>query len=199
MTNNTVHTLERPASAKMVLRVYTVTREGIVTPPRATVTVPYGFEPAGELLNTQLPPCAWLIGPNSPSPQGEELAGLTGLLRGHMQLIIPEVEGAAGKLPEDDVPRYCALACIGEAHAKLRATTGAGPHRAAAHARKLARSLMALCDHYEALTGVEMCLACDKPIRDREDSVAYGQVSTSGGAAGAGRIHTRCVPIGRRH
>ncbi|MEU6652383.1 hypothetical protein ABZ904_23805, partial [Streptomyces sp. NPDC046900] len=29
----------------------------------------------------------------------------------------------------------------------------------------------------EALTGVEMCLACDKPIRDREDSVPYGHVS----------------------
>ncbi|MGW4516445.1 DUF6415 family natural product biosynthesis protein [Streptomyces sp. NPDC004393] len=149
-------------------------------------------------IDTMRESVARLIGPSSLSPQGEERAGLTGLLRGHMQLIIPQIEQAAGKLPEDDVPRYCALACIGEARAKLRATTGAGPHRAAAHARKLARSLMALCDHYEALTGVEMCLACDKPIRDREDSVAYGQVSTSGGAAGAGRIHTRCAPIGRR-
>lgn len=58
MTNATARPLVRPAGAKLVLRVYTVTREGIVTPPRATVTVPYGFEPARELLNTQLPPCA---------------------------------------------------------------------------------------------------------------------------------------------
>ncbi|MEU6371241.1 hypothetical protein ABZ876_37575 [Streptomyces sp. NPDC046931] len=58
MTNGTARPLERPARATMVLRVYTVTREGIVAPPRATVTVPHGFKPARELLNTQLPPCA---------------------------------------------------------------------------------------------------------------------------------------------
>ncbi|MGW2933550.1 DUF6415 family natural product biosynthesis protein [Streptomyces sp. NPDC001156] len=139
-----------------------------------------------------------LIGPATESPEGEELAGLTGLLRGHMQLIIPEIEQAAGKLPMDDVPRYCALACIGEARAKLRAAAGDGPDRAVAYARRLARSLTALCDHYEALTGVEMCLACDKPIRDREDSMPYGHVSASGGAACAGRIHTRCAHTVRR-
>ncbi|MGW5248536.1 DUF6415 family natural product biosynthesis protein [Streptomyces sp. NPDC004129] len=163
----------------------------------STLEAQAGTQPVD--IDTMRESIARLIGPSSLSPEGEELAGLTGLLRGHMQLIIPEIEQAAGKLPEDDVPRYCALACIGEARAKLRATTGVGPHRAAAHARKLARSLMALCDHYEALTGVEMCLACDQTIRDCGDSVAYGQVSTSGGAASAGRIHTRCAPIGRRH
>ncbi|MFE0547094.1 DUF6415 family natural product biosynthesis protein [Streptomyces sp. NPDC058891] len=136
-----------------------------------------------------------LIGPDTESLEGPELAGLTGLLRGHMQLIIPEIEQAAGNLPRDDVPRYCALACIGEARAKLRAAAGAGPDRAAAYARRLARSLAALCDHYEALTGVEMCLACDQPIRDREDSTPYGHVSASGGAACAGRVHTRCAHV----
>jgi hypothetical protein len=137
--------------------------------------------------------------PPDAEPAGiSEVETLTNLLRGHMQLIIPKIEQAAGKLPMDDVPRYCALACIGEARAKLRAAAGHGPHRAVAYARRLARSLAALCDHYEALTGVEMCLACDGPIRDREDSVAYAHVSTSGGAASAGRIHTRCAHTGRR-
>ncbi|MEU1595096.1 DUF6415 family natural product biosynthesis protein [Streptomyces sp. NPDC005708] len=139
-----------------------------------------------------------LLGPDAATPEGEELAGLTGLLRGHMQLIIPEIEQAAGKLPTDDVPRYCALACIGEARAKLRTAAGDGPHRAAAYARKLARALAALCDHYEALMGVAMCLACDKPIRDREASMPYSHVSASGGAACAGRIHTRCAHVLRR-
>ncbi|MFF4961389.1 DUF6415 family natural product biosynthesis protein [Streptomyces sp. NPDC001222] len=139
-----------------------------------------------------------LIGPDTASLKDEKLAGLTGQMRGHMQLIIPKIEQAAEKLPEDDVPRYCALACIGEARAKLRATAGDGPHRAVAYARKLARSLMALCDHYEALTGVEMCLVCDQPIRDGEDSVPHGQVRTSAGAASAGRIHARCSLTGRR-
>ncbi|MGI5143324.1 DUF6415 family natural product biosynthesis protein [Streptomyces sp. CA-106110] len=137
--------------------------------------------------------------PPDAKPAGiSEVETLTNLLRDHMQLIIPEIEQAAGKLPTDDVPRYCALACIGEARAKLRTAAGHGPHRAVAYARKLARSLAALCDHYEALTGVEMCLACDQPIRDRADSVAYGQVSASGGATSAGHIHTRCAHTGRR-
>ncbi|MEU1595097.1 hypothetical protein ABZ468_20005 [Streptomyces sp. NPDC005708] len=58
MANGTGRTLERLAGVKMVLRVYTVTREGIITAPRATVTVPYGFEPPRELSSTRLPPCA---------------------------------------------------------------------------------------------------------------------------------------------
>ncbi|MCW8382444.1 hypothetical protein [Streptomyces justiciae] len=41
----------------MTIRVYTVTREGVVSPPRAEVSVPHGYEPQMELLNTQLPPC----------------------------------------------------------------------------------------------------------------------------------------------
>ncbi len=50
--------LHRPPGVKMVLRVYSVTPNGTVTPPRATVTVPHGYEPAPELLSTRLPPCA---------------------------------------------------------------------------------------------------------------------------------------------
>lgn len=41
----------------MTIRVYTVSREGVVSPPRAEVIVPYGSQPQRELLNTQLPPC----------------------------------------------------------------------------------------------------------------------------------------------
>lgn len=42
--------------AKMTIRIYTVTREGIVT--RATVAVPHDFEPAREALNPNWGPCA---------------------------------------------------------------------------------------------------------------------------------------------
>ncbi|MGW1808159.1 hypothetical protein [Streptomyces sp. NPDC002078] len=54
MTNDRPSTGSR---AKMTIRVYTVTREGIVTPPRAMVAVPHDFEPAMEHLNTDLGPC----------------------------------------------------------------------------------------------------------------------------------------------
>ncbi|MER7577980.1 DUF6415 family natural product biosynthesis protein [Streptomyces sp. NPDC126514] len=125
------------------------------------------------------------------------LQTLTGLLRGHLQLIIPEIEQAAARLPADDVPRYCALACIGEARAKLNTSPGQLPYDAVAYVRRLGRSLLALCDHYETLTGVRMCLACDRPLRDDEATVPYDKVSPSGGAAACGRIHDRCAHVVR--
>lgn len=57
MTNGTALPLERPSGAKMWVRIYTVTTEGIVIPPRATVSVPHGYEPALESLGTDLGPC----------------------------------------------------------------------------------------------------------------------------------------------
>jgi hypothetical protein len=64
---------------------------------------------------------------------------------------IPEVEAIAAKLPEDDVPRYCALACVGEARIRLGLEPGHGLPAEIAHAQRLARSVIALCDHYENL------------------------------------------------
>ncbi|WNC00504.1 DUF6415 family natural product biosynthesis protein [Streptomyces sp. CGMCC 4.7035] len=135
-----------------------------------------------------------LLTPTENTPHtSTELETLTGLLRGHMELLMPEVQAAAVKLPKDDVPRYCALACIGEARQRLAAEPSPVPGGDGAYARRLARSLAALCDHYETLTGVSMCLACDKPIKVGDESVPYDQVSPSGGGVGAGRVHARCV------
>jgi hypothetical protein len=85
-------------------------------------------------------------------PDADELDTLTAALRGHMELLAPEVEATAERLSKDDIPRYCALACVGEARGKLRA--GPGLVGGVAYARKLARSLNALCDHWENLNGV---------------------------------------------
>lgn len=58
MTNATAPVQQRPPGAKMTIEVYTISRTGVVSAPRATVSVPYGYEPALESFNTQLPPCA---------------------------------------------------------------------------------------------------------------------------------------------
>ncbi|MFD7284108.1 hypothetical protein ACFV80_45860 [Streptomyces sp. NPDC059862] len=59
MTNGTASSEERAQGAKMTIEVYTVSRDGVVVrPPRATVSVPHGYEPALEPLNTRLAPCA---------------------------------------------------------------------------------------------------------------------------------------------
>ncbi|WP_018545413.1 hypothetical protein [Streptomyces sp. LaPpAH-108] len=42
----------------MTIRVYTVTREGLVTARRPIVTVPYDHTAAPSPMSTALPPCA---------------------------------------------------------------------------------------------------------------------------------------------
>lgn len=140
-----------------------------------------------------------LMDPNVQLPVGEALDLVQQTLRGHMQLLIPEVEHLAWQRDKEDVPRYCALACVGEARGKLRTPAKPGEYGALTHTRRLARSLAALCDHHEALTGVAMCLACDQPLRDGEDTLPYDHVSPSGSALRAGRIHARCAHTIRRH
>ncbi|MER7577186.1 hypothetical protein [Streptomyces sp. NPDC126514] len=65
--------------------------------------------------------------------------------------------------------------------------------------RRLGRSLLALCDHYETLTGVRMCLACDQSIRPDEPTRPFDQGSQSGESAVSGRIHERCSNAVRIH
>lgn len=92
-----------------------------------------------------------LLGESAP-PDAGLLDTLTLQIRGHIQLLIPEVEKATECLPEDDIPRYCALACLGEARRKLGLKAAPGLSSELAHARRLARVLNALCDHHESLT-----------------------------------------------
>ncbi|MFE1308995.1 DUF6415 family natural product biosynthesis protein [Streptomyces sp. NPDC058755] len=90
-------------------------------------------------------------GPEALPPCPEELDTLTTMLRGYVELLIPEVELQAERLPKKSVPRHCALACVGEARRKLRLGNGCTPPTRVAVGRKLARCVNALCDHYENL------------------------------------------------
>ncbi|MFG2119403.1 DUF6415 family natural product biosynthesis protein [Streptomyces sp. NPDC048710] len=99
---------------------------------------------------------AMLLGPDDAPqalpPAPEQLDTLALALRGHMQLLIPEVETAAAREPKDSTGRYCALACVGEARRKLRLGNGCTPPTRVAVAQKFARCVNALCDHYENLS-----------------------------------------------
>jgi hypothetical protein len=94
-----------------------------------------------------------LLAEDSEPPTAEELDTLTLLLRGHVMVAVPDVETLAQGLSEDDVPRACALACVGEARMRLNLEPGHGLPAGIAHAQRLARSVNALCDHYENLSG----------------------------------------------
>lgn len=85
-------------------------------------------------------------------PAADELDTLTLTLRGHLELLAPVVEKGANSLDKDSIPRYCALACVGEARGKLQAVPSPSPHGPVAYARRLARVLDALCDHHETLS-----------------------------------------------
>lgn len=94
-----------------------------------------------------------LLAADALPPAADELDALALTLRGHIQLLIPEVATAAAREPKDSIPRYCALACIGEARNKLRLNDSGPPTIRLSAARKLARVTNALCDHYENLHG----------------------------------------------
>lgn len=80
-----------------------------------------------------------LLGPDAPPPAGDKLAVLDSLPRGHMQLIIPEIEQAALARDQDDVPRYCASPASAKpaensAQPPRRASTAPSPTRASSPA-----------------------------------------------------------------
>ncbi|GAA3895128.1 hypothetical protein GCM10023084_54840 [Streptomyces lacrimifluminis] len=87
-------------------------------------------------------------------PSVEELQTLTLMLKGHLALVIPEVGRAASARRRDDtLTRADARMAISETCRKLRIEPSAGLSAHLAYARRLSRSLNALCDHYEKLCG----------------------------------------------
>ncbi|MFJ9714758.1 DUF6415 family natural product biosynthesis protein [Streptomyces sp. NPDC101213] len=92
-----------------------------------------------------------LLAADAEPPAPDELSTLALLLRGHINVLIPSVAAAALRLPKDDVPRACAMACVGEARMRLRLGDGDTDTVRTAVAVRLARSVNALADHYETL------------------------------------------------
>ncbi|MFC7906492.1 DUF6415 family natural product biosynthesis protein [Streptomyces nigra] len=114
-----------------------------------------------------------------------------------VQALIGQIEPLAARLPAGDVPARVAMAGVGEARRRLREPEAPGLQGEVQRVRRLARSVLALCDHRDSLTGVARCLACDRPLEEGQPTRPYDKVSPSGGAAQPGRIHTRCASAGR--
>ncbi|MEU5345709.1 DUF6415 family natural product biosynthesis protein [Streptomyces sp. NPDC020766] len=113
----------------------------------ATAAAPPDIETMRETVDRLLGPDA---APDALPPSAGEVDTLTRTMRGQLELLIPDVERSVGGRPKN-VSQYCALACVGEARGKLSAEPGQGTSGAVAYARRLARVLNALCDHYERL------------------------------------------------
>ncbi|MER7402298.1 DUF6415 family natural product biosynthesis protein [Streptomyces sp. NPDC000070] len=103
-----------------------------------------------------------ILGPDSGPDSGpdalpltdNELDTLTATLRGHLELLMPEVEQAALRLPNNSPTRHGALTCVREAGGKLRAPElgFALLSGSVTYARRFARVLVGLCEHYEIVS-----------------------------------------------
>jgi hypothetical protein len=93
-----------------------------------------------------------LLAEDADLPSKGELVTLTLQLRGHLELAIPVVEDLAERFPEDDVPRACAHSAVMAARVRLSRPPGRTLPSRIAYAQRLARSVNALCDHYENLS-----------------------------------------------
>jgi hypothetical protein len=207
--------------AKMTIRVYRMDREGTVIEDRGTVSILHGqdlppstpFPPCacrhcrGEQPD---PVCATLAEGEVPTldtvsmrvmatwfldqpmlPRHGTVKLFDRDFRRFLGLLIPHIEQFIGGHPMDDVPARVALAGVGEARRRLAEIESAGLLSEVERVKRLARSVVGLCDHFDALTGITMCLACDKRIEDVEESVPYDSVSPLRGAR-SGQVHARC-------
>ncbi|MFD3992756.1 DUF6415 family natural product biosynthesis protein [Streptomyces sp. NPDC058583] len=97
-----------------------------------------------------------VLGEGADALSMDDVESLIQALRGMLRLLLPEVTAAANRHPKGDIPRVCALLGVEEAERRLRTrhVPAASPW-ALRHARRFARSVMALTDHYVNLSGLD--------------------------------------------
>ncbi|MGX9891144.1 DUF6415 family natural product biosynthesis protein [Streptomyces sp. NPDC002276] len=180
MTNGTA--LRKP-EVKMTIRVYSVNGDGMVTEDRGVVNILAGQELplASAVLPCQCYRCAaqgnratnasspeapllpdiahmragavaFLAG-GVPLPRYEDVQGFAADCQRNLLKLIPEVEQLAGSLPDDDIPAKVAQAGVAEARRRLHEIEAVGLAGEVKRVQRLARSVLALCDHHDSLTG----------------------------------------------
>lgn len=127
----------------------------------------------------------------------EALKVLSVGLGGFLEHLASAVEQHAAKLPPSDAPAQVAMIGVGEARRRMTEQEAAGLNGETERVKRLARSVVALCDHLDALTGERMCLACDKPLDDGRPTLLYDEVGPPGGVMQSGHIHAACAGTGR--
>ncbi|MFD7134361.1 DUF6415 family natural product biosynthesis protein [Streptomyces sp. NPDC059894] len=94
----------------------------------------------------------------------------------HLEQLIPRIEQLTDGRAEGDAQARAAQAEVGEARRLLRVPERPGLNGEVERVKQLARSVVGLRDHYDALAGVTVCPACDQAIEDSDGSPPYGQV-----------------------
>ncbi|MFB8777970.1 DUF6415 family natural product biosynthesis protein [Streptomyces broussonetiae] len=135
---------------------------------------------------------SWFVG-QATLPGHQTVLGFVDEFQADLEWLVPRVEQLAAALPEGDGPARMALAGVSEARQRLDLPEASGLQGEVRRVERLARSVLALCDHHDVLTGMVRCLVCDQRIED-DAWTPYDKVSPSGGAIRAGRIHQGCAP-----
>ncbi|MFI6282598.1 DUF6415 family natural product biosynthesis protein [Streptomyces sp. NPDC050988] len=108
-------------------------------------------------MNTSLPvdtatmhaTTALMLDEHAELPTADELNNLILLYRGHLMLLIPEVEKAGLGLPEGEPVGRGVHAGVAEARTRLDLEAGPTLPAEVAHAQRLARSVICLLGHLE--------------------------------------------------
>lgn len=106
---------------------------------------------------------SWFLDQSTPPPHGalklwrEDLGDF-------LRHLMPALEVLAAALPENDVPARVAMVGVGEAQRRLHEPAAAGLAREARRVQRMARSVVALCDHHDALTGAHHTLKTPGPL-----------------------------------
>lgn len=90
-------------------------------------------------------------------PSNTDLAVLVDTLRGHVQLLVPDIRALIRAAPAGDYAAAVALVGVDEAWRRLNTPPGFGQDAAYRHARKVSLSVMSLCDHWENLARPGAC------------------------------------------
>ncbi|WP_175647247.1 DUF6415 family natural product biosynthesis protein [Streptomyces cyaneochromogenes] len=115
-------------------------------PPAEAEAPPLDVETIRKTARRLLTDDADPLTPEAPTP-------LAVLLRDHIRQLNPEAKAAIPGLPQDDVPKMCAQACLGETQMRLRLGNGDTAAVRPAVTTKPARSVNALYNHRVNLGG----------------------------------------------
>ncbi|MFE7441729.1 DUF6415 family natural product biosynthesis protein [Streptomyces chartreusis] len=105
----------------------------------------------------------WLLD-RSTRPGRETLKLFDQDFRLFLSLVIPHIERLTDGRPEDHATAKAARTGVGEARSRLIEAASTDLTAEFERVGRLARSVVALCDHFDALSGDGMCPACDRRI-----------------------------------
>ncbi|MFG3164447.1 DUF6415 family natural product biosynthesis protein [Streptomyces sp. NPDC048232] len=108
----------------------------------------------------------WLLD-RSAMPGRETLKLFDQDFRLFLSLVIPDIEQLAGSRNGDDVATNAARTEVCEARGRLSETAGSDLTAEFERVGRLARSVMDLCDRFDALSGITICSACGRQTGHR--------------------------------